>query len=307
MYSSPRFISEPISNNRLNFHERGKQEIYVPSLIEWTMDDVKLWEQTVIEGEVEGKIIAGIWLEHLIFLKDARVPTWIMDNHNHAFAFWHDALAKWYIQMWSLLVHIDQHTDLATPLALPIQNAKFKVQNNGLLKNSDKAPLSRGVAWNAGGFESDNPPIEVWIIPPLDRGALGEKVWTFSNLEEVEEYTNTILTIADFIIPAMANGLIAEALMVTGEDRFWAGFFGWEHNERVRKGAQITTLGKRTLIVDLDLDYFAQGYDERETSATVRYWLAKADIITIATSPLFIDQEKALHILKSLQKDLLDL
>ena len=38
---------------------------------------------------------------------------------------------------------------------------------------SQKAPLSRGVAWNAGGFnESKTPPIEVWITPPLDRGAM---------------------------------------------------------------------------------------------------------------------------------------
>ena len=52
-----------------------------------------------------------------------------------------------------------------------MQSAKCKVQNEGLLKNSDIAPLSRGVAWNAGGFnESKNPPIEVWIIPPWQGG-----------------------------------------------------------------------------------------------------------------------------------------
>jgi len=60
-----------------------------------------------------------------------------------------------------------------------------------------------------------------------------------------------------------------------------------------------------SVIVDLDLDYFSQGFDEAETFSTVRYWLTKADIITIATSPLFIQQEKALEILKSLQKELL--
>ena len=39
--------------------------------------------------------------------------------------------------------------------------------------NSTKAPLSRGDACKAGGFFSEwnNPPIEVWITPPLDRGA----------------------------------------------------------------------------------------------------------------------------------------
>lgn len=35
--------------------------------------------------------------------------------------------------------------------------------------------------------------------------------------------------------------------------------------------------------------------------------MEKADIITIATSPLFIDQEKALTVLKSLQSSLVAL
>jgi len=94
MYSSPRIIWEPVSNNRLNFHERGNQSIVVPSLITGTLDDVISGTETVIEGEVGGKIIAGKGLKHFVFLKNSRVPTWIMDNHNHAFAFWHEALWK---------------------------------------------------------------------------------------------------------------------------------------------------------------------------------------------------------------------
>jgi|JI7StandDraft_1071085.scaffolds.fasta_scaffold2298567_1 hypothetical protein len=59
MYTAPRIISTPISNNRLNFDERGNRTIVVPSLIEGTLDDVTPGEATVIEGEVSGKIIAG--------------------------------------------------------------------------------------------------------------------------------------------------------------------------------------------------------------------------------------------------------
>jgi hypothetical protein len=57
--------------------------------------------------------------------------------------------------------------------------------------------------------------------------------------------------------------------------------------------------------VDIDLDYFSQGFDDDIIRENVRFWLAKADIVTIATSPLFIEQEKALTILKSLQKELI--
>jgi hypothetical protein len=92
--------------------------------------------------------------------------------------------------------------------------------------------------------------------------------------------------------------------MVTGEGREGVGTFIWESNKLV-KTTNLKRQTKNSLIVDLDLDYFSQGFDENETFATVRYWLEKADIITIATSPLFIEQERAIEILKSLQKELL--
>ena len=107
-----------------------------------------------------------------------------MDNHNHAFAFWHEALAKGFIQEGGLLIHIDQHTDLALP---------------NQIKILDKAPLSRGVAESRGVSDSNTkPPFD----SPLDRGAFGKQ---FYALKEVEDYTNTVLTIADFIVPALAT------------------------------------------------------------------------------------------------------
>jgi hypothetical protein len=250
MYQDKKIITAPNSNNRLNWDERINHTIVVPSLIEGTLNDVIIGEETAIESEVDWKIIAGKWLKNFVFLNNSRVPTWIMDNHNHAFAFWHEALAKGFIQPWSLLVHIDQHTDLATPASLPMKEM------------------------------------------------------------EVEEYTNTVLTIADFIVPALATWLISEAVMVTGEERDGAGVFIWEDEKLVKKTHKLSTpylLSSTSIIVDLDLDYFSQGFDEETCLENVQYWLEKADIVTIATSPLFIDQEKALAVLKSLQKSLVAL
>ena len=123
-------------------------------------------------------------------------------------------------------------------------------------------------------------------------------------MEEVQEYANTVLTIADFIVPALTTGLLSEALMITWEERDGVNSFAWEDNKLVKTtNSKLQT--QNSLIVDLDLDYFSQGFDEDETFSTVRYWLAKADIITIATSPLFIEQERAIEILKSLQNELL--
>lgn len=94
--------------------------------------------------------------------------------------------------------------------------------------------------------------------------------------------------------------------MVTGEERDGAGIFVWKENQ-LKKIHSPSTSTPPSLILDIDLDYFSQGFDDEKTLATTKYWIEKADIITIATSPLFIDQEKALSVLKSLQKSLVTL
>ncbi len=91
-------------------------------------------------------------------------------------------------------MHIDQHTDLATP----------------------------------GNFPA-------WKHPEESHEGI------------VEEYTNTDLTIADFIVPALATGLISEAVMVTGEDMSTSRSFVWE-GELVTKSSPViasSTLGER--------------------------------------------------------------
>jgi hypothetical protein len=120
---------------------------------------------------------------------------------------------------------------------------------------------------------------------------------------------NTDLTIADFIVPALATGIIAETLMVTGEEKTGVGLFSWEGELKKKTSEAILEhlTDYPSIILDIDLDYFAQGFDDAKTLETTKYWIEKADIITIATSPLFIEQKKALAVLKSLQSSLVAL
>lgn len=170
-------------------------------------------------------------------------------------------------------MHIDQHTDLATPQSLPKHKASAAADTKQKVFDPESSDRREGFLF-------------------------------FADIEEVGKYTNTVLTIADFIVPALATGLLSEALMVTGANREGVNSFIWQDNQ-LKKTINHKLKTIHSVIVDLDLDYFSQGFDETETFSTVRYWLAKADIITIATSPLFIKQEKALEVLKSLQKELL--
>lgn len=49
VYSSGFFITEPLSNNRFDYTERALPHIYVPSLIEGNLNDVKLADTVAIE------------------------------------------------------------------------------------------------------------------------------------------------------------------------------------------------------------------------------------------------------------------
>lgn len=97
--------------------------------------------------------------------------------------------------------------------------------------------------------------------------------------------------------------------MVTGEEKTGAGIFSWNDELKKRSSDAIIEYlaDYPSIIVDIDLDYFSQGFEESKTLETTKYWIEKADIITIATSPLFIEQEKALAVLKSLQSSLVTL
>ena len=100
--------------------------------------------------------------------------------------------------------------------------------------------------------------------------------------------------------------------MVTGEDKNGVWIFSWSNGELVKEVSEPWTINNKLtttkfIIVDLDLDYFAQGFDTLKCLETIRFWFKKANIITIATSPLFIEQTQAIEFVKSLQKDLVTL
>ena len=105
------------------------------------------------------------------------------------------------------------------------------------------------------------------------------------DLEKVFEYTNSILNVGNYIPPALEEGLIGELVSITSEQEL--------------KEAK----PKSPFILNIDLDFWApeMDYIDQEWSLRqIREWILKADMITFATSPFFIEQERAIHILHKL-------
>lgn len=234
MYQNLITIDSPIWNNIFSYEIRKNKEIFVPTIIDWTINDAQIWNKPTFI-EIDEKWIEQVyfWLKNFIKTNWNKVPVYIFDNHNHAFYFWCEALNNWVINKWINLIHIDEHSDTRNP---------------------------------------DN------FIDEKD----------LNNLNKVYEYTNYKLNVWNYISPAIKSELIWNLYKITGESEI----LSFDEN-----------ILKEDFILNLDLDFFSPNMDYISYNLKRDFILRiakKSRLITIATSPYFIDQKKALEVLRDL-------
>lgn len=104
------------------------------------------------------------------------------------------------------------------------------------------------------------------------------------NLEDVIRYTNEVLNVGSFIQPALYHKIFDDVDIVDSTYSL--------ERELVEK-----------YVLDIDLDFFSKDMDYIDFDwklNRVREYIDKADLITIATSPFFIEQNRAIEVLKML-------
>ena len=109
------YIGKPIGNNIFSYEDRENKKIYVPKLIEGTLDDVSVGEEIVFNEIDEDIEIKAKGLKNMIIYKYQDKDVYIFDNHNHAFYFWIKSLKKGNFTKGCKLVHVDQHKDTREP------------------------------------------------------------------------------------------------------------------------------------------------------------------------------------------------
>lgn len=233
-YSLPFTIEGPIGNNALSYERRGTAPtLWVPSLLNGTLDDVTPGTHVVFEDfDEHGRLQSCAGLSHLVRTEWAGVPTIIVDNHNHAFYFWCEAVEQGRLDRGATLVHVDQHRDTRIP----------------------------------------------------------ERLYDGTTLEDAFDYTNFHLNVGNYIVPAQATGLIGETQFVTSGDAL----------------DDISFAPRANTILNIDLDFFAPEMSYIDFDRTKRFIDAHvftASLITIATSPFFIEQERAIAVLTQLLGD----
>lgn len=104
--------------------------------------------------------------------------------------------------------------------------------------------------------------------------------------DDVFYYTNYILNVGSFIKPAIYAGIFDQVEIIDGNDGLKNNF-------------------NHDIVLDIDMDFFASEMDFVPKNLKIeklQQYIQQARFITIATSPFFIDQQKAIDLIPVLFK-----
>lgn len=113
------------------------------------------------------------------------------------------------------------------------------------------------------------------------------------DMKKVFEYTNFHLNVGNYIIPAQHEWIIWKIIQIRSQTDL-------ENNISL-------SFHENDIIFNLDLDFFEPNLDYIEYSLkkkVIRNIAKQSKIITIATSPFFIDQNRAIEVFKDLFSDI---
>ena len=99
------YIDKPQGNNVFSYEERENKKIFVPKLIEGTLEDVKVGDNIVFNEIDEDTEIKAKGLKNLVEYKLGNKTIYVFDNHNHAFYFWNKSSV--------FILHSSQFVDTA--------------------------------------------------------------------------------------------------------------------------------------------------------------------------------------------------
>ncbi len=151
------------------------------------------------------------------------------------------------------------------------------------------------------------------------------------DLEKVFSFTNEVLNVGDYIIPALEEWIISEIIQIRNTQNLedYISKYYWDENVldiwfiewRLPESQFENQIGpvsewnklnskmfhKNWIILNLDLDFFQKELDFIDydlKKKVIRDTFEKSSFITVSTSPFFIQQELAIKVFKDLFLDL---
>lgn len=189
-------------------------------------------------------------------------PIYIVDNHQNALYCWFEALYEEKIEQGADLIHYDDHSDASTA--------------------SPRAPIISPDAMKTGNWELDD---VVELVKKL-------ACW-------------------GFIEPAIRSGLVGNFTYITPRSESYSYFYPKTDDSAAMDERSITNyiqspslVEQRRKIVDIDLDFFASKILNQEVQELavemMRRDIDTAGVVTFATSPGFIAQDRAIDLIRTL-------
>ena len=272
LYNTWFYITENIWNNSLSFDKINWKKIYIPSLVKISgFDEIKLLEKnsdkiTFQDFWFDDKLSINFWLEN--FYETTPSPSLLRRGITapiYLFDNHNHSLYFWYLA----------------------KEKKLIQEKNNILYHIDEHADYR----------------DPWVV--LEK----------TDLQSIFNYTNfSDINVWNYIIPAEKEWLIWKTIQIrwTSELESYVETHCmclWKTNEGVKNNQNRDRFNlslqndKESIILNLDLDFFQPDLDfiDYELKKKVILDIAKkASVITVSTSPFFIDQKLALKVFKDL-------
>lgn len=117
------------------------------------------------------------------------------------------------------------------------------------------------------------------------------------DLAEAFAYTNEVLNVGNFIKPALVSGIFSEVKIIDNREAFE------EFTPGVEPTPGVGNRGEYALDVDIDVFSDEMSYIPEEMKIRkIRELSRNSKLVTVATSPYFMDQHKAVELIKEIFK-----
>ena len=258
MYSKPFYITQKIGNNAFSFEQRENKQLYVPSLKKISNLDEIKLVSPFLEKGVPEKRGGGILKDDKVAFEDFN----IYDDKKLDTCY---GLENFYEFDWEgkkvYLFDNHNHAYFFWYLA----RDKWYIKDAAKLYHIDE--------------HSDMRDVDNYLVKPESLDL--EKIFQATNFSDINVW--------NYILPAQKEGIIWEIVQIRNEDNL--------------KEYQDThmQMQETNVVLNLDLDFFQPDLDfiDYELKKQVTLDAAiKADVITVATSPFFIEQGLAIQVFK---------
>lgn len=264
MYSKPFYITEAVWNNAFSFDKRLNKKLYIPALKE-----ISSFDEIELQDDKEKIAFEDFWFDWIL-----STNYWLKNFYEITRPHPNPLLKREGIEQKIFLFDNHNHAFYFWCLA----------RNNGLI-------WDRNILIHIDEHADTRDPLEYLFKPDsLD-------------LEKVFEYTNFWkVNVWNYIIPAIKEWIIWEVLQIRNETNLQ------DYLEKCNPHPNPLPIKERgqeqqDIILNLDLDFFQPDLDFIDYELKKKVVLdaaKKAKLITVASSPFFIDQDLALRVFKNL-------